>query len=79
MAVASKDTTLILTEREAQFLADLLAHVGGDPYKSRRKYAANISHALSAVKIQPHPRTPDILRDVHCVDTARLIKEAKNG
>jgi hypothetical protein len=39
--------TLDLTKNEAQFLADILCTIGGDPRKSRRKHADDIATALS--------------------------------
>jgi hypothetical protein len=44
----TKSVTVKLTvsEEEAQTLRDILANVGGDPKKSQRKHANNISNAL---------------------------------
>lgn len=44
----SKDITLLLTQEEAQFLYDVLCNIGGDPEKSRRRYANTIIEGLVA-------------------------------
>lgn len=42
---------LELTEDEAQFLADIMARIGGDMTKSRRRFQTEISNALGHVGI----------------------------
>lgn len=46
------ELTLTLDGNEAQFLADLLANVGGDPEYSRRRYADVITASLRDVGIR---------------------------
>ncbi len=43
-----KDITLLLTPEEAQFLYDVMCRIGGDPEKSRKRYADTIIEGLKA-------------------------------
>lgn len=50
--IRTKAVTLLLSEEEAQFVADVLARVGGSPTGSRRKYQDGISRALDKAGYQ---------------------------
>jgi len=51
--VTDRTVRLDLTEEEAQFLSDVLHHVGGNPAKSRRLHEPAISDALAELDIFP--------------------------
>lgn len=53
---------LTLAPEEAQFLRDLMAHVGGCSVSTRRKYADEISRALGKAGVNYNHRPPE-LRD----------------
>lgn len=48
--------TLVLTDDEAQWLADVTYRIGGDPRTSRRKFADHVSAALCDVDVRPSSR-----------------------
>jgi hypothetical protein len=50
-----KQVTLILTDAEAQTLADILGMIGGNPVTTRRKHADSIDNALSSVGFDSQP------------------------
>lgn len=50
--IRTKTVTLLLSEEEAQLVADVLAKVGGSPTGSRRKYQDDISRALDKAGYQ---------------------------
>ena len=54
--------TLTLDADEAQFLADVLAKVGGDPTYSRRRYQTPISTALRDAGVSYQYPIPDTER-----------------
>ena|ERR1700748_1819516 len=45
-----------LTREQAQFIFDVLQHVGGDPKTSRRRHAQEVLHTLGeeGITYQPH-------------------------
>ena len=59
---------LILSQDEAQALADILSKVGGNPDTSRRKFANAIFVALRHVGVEygggVHDRAPDLERNL---------------
>lgn len=46
-----ESVTITLSEHEAQFLADILTHVGGCPDTSRRMHADTLSKALREARV----------------------------
>lgn len=50
---------MTLTEEEAQFLADVLSYISGDPKHSRRKHAEALFAALEDVGIHLTPNVTD--------------------
>lgn len=55
--------TLTLDKDEAQFLADVLAKVGGSPEYSRRRHQQPISDALASAGIKHQYPLPDVNRN----------------
>lgn len=46
-----ESVTLTLSEHEAQFLVDILNHIGGCPDTSRRMHADSLSKALKGARV----------------------------
>lgn len=59
--VSYKEVELRLNEKEAQLLADVLDHVGGDPKRSRRELAGDIIAALGSAGVRSTWSSPSDL------------------
>jgi hypothetical protein len=57
---------LTLTADEAQFIADVLARVGGDYHESRRGHSQFIAAALSDAGVQWDTTAEDVTGDIWC-------------
>lgn len=75
-----KKYILEMSREEAQFLIDLLGHVGGSPYTSRRKYSASIFDALEKTQSLSFPSGAQDIKPCHgqiVVEDTWLLEEKK--